>query len=314
MVCAVTQNNQRILRPGALLQNTERPHLLAQIQAVEINDDMSSAKMIVRAKMTACRFEERVLMYTENIGLAEADALHMVQKNLRGLPITVSSAQGLTERYDGQISWGSVLKAIEKVSERTGLGYRVTVNQALQETFAFYKGVDRTMPTNPDYVGFLGDTAGNVKNIKLLDDISGCRNVAIVAGEGEGTARSVVEVDLSQGQLRHELYVNASDLSSKYTTKNPDGSTEEHTMTPEEYAAQLRARGLQALANTLIGRTLEAELSQSMMIFGKDYGLGDVLPLNLIRYGVMAAVRISKITLVYEQTKTVKATLEVIAI
>ncbi len=314
LVCAVTQNNQRILRPGALLQNPERPHLLAQIQAVEINDDMNNAKMTVRAKMTACRLEERVLMYTENIGLAEEDALRMVQKNLRGLPITVSSAQGLTERYDGQISWGSVLKAIEKVSERTGLGYRVAVNQALQETFAFYKGVDRTTPTNPEYAGFFGDTAGNVKSVKLLDDISGCRNVAIVAGEGEGIARNVVEVDLAQGQPRRELYVNASDLSRKYTTKNPDGSTEEHTMTPEEYASQLRARGVQVLANTLIGRKLEAELTQSMMIFGKDYELGDVLPLHLIRYGVMAAVRISKITLIYEQTKSVKATLEVVAL
>lgn len=313
LVCAATQNNQRILQKGFLLQNSERTHLLAQIQAREINDDMRSGKMTVRAKMTACRLDERVLMHTANIGLAEADALQMVRNNLRGLPIKVASAEGMTERYDGQISWGSVLAAIGKVSDRTDLGYRVTVNQTLQETFAFYKGVDRTIPTSSEYVGFFGDTAGNVSNIKLLEDTSGSRNVAIVAGEGKGAARKTVEVDLSEGQPRRELYVNASDLSSKYTTENPDGSTTEHIMTPEEYTQQLRVRGLQELTGALDGRTLDAELIQSMMLLGKDYELGDILPLHLTRYGITAAVRIAKITLVYEKTRSVKAKLEVIA-
>lgn len=313
LVCAATDSNRSILQNGTLLLNSDRPHLLAQVQSVEINDDMQAAKMTVRARLTACRLEDRVLMHTATIGSAEADTLAMVQANLRGLPLTVAPAKGLAARYEGQISWGSVLEAVKQVAERTGLGFRVTADSTLRETFELYSGVDRTDPASPDYVGFLGDTAGNVTSVRLLEDVAVLRNVAVVAGEGQGAERVVVEADLSAGQPRRELFVNAADLSSKYTVENPDGSTTENTMTPEEYAAQLRARGLQALADTRTGSTVAAELSQAMMLFGRDYEVGDILPLRLARYGVAVSVRLTKVTLIYERTKSIKANLEVAA-
>ena len=172
--------------------------------------------------------------------------------------------------------------------------------------------MDRTDQRTPEYVGFLGDTARNLSRVRLVADTSQYRNVAVVAGEGQGEDRIVVVVDRSDGQERRELYVNAADLTSRYTTENPDGTIQEHTMTPEEYAARLEARGLQAMAETLVGSSLTAELAQSMLLFGQDYELGDILPLSLARYGVQVKARLSKVTIVYEEIKSIRATMEVI--
>ena len=314
LVCAATPINRQILFNGVLLLNTDRPGLLAQVQAVEIDDDMQTAKMTVRAKLTAYRLKGRVLMHTADISAAEAGVLQAVRANLRGVPLEVAPAKGLPERYDGQISWGSLLDMAEKVAGRTGLGFRVAVDNALQETFEVYKGVNRTVPGSDTYVGFLGDTVGNISSIKLMDDVSTYYNTAIVAGEGEGAARKVATVSIDDGGPRRELFVNAADLTSKYTVELSDGSTEERTLTPQAYAAQLEARGKQALAEAYVGSTVVADLSQSMMLFGHDYEVGDILPLQLARYGVTVNVRLSKITLAYEQTKTIKATLEVVSL
>lgn len=312
LVCAATKNNLALLHEDVLLQNPDRPQVLARVQYVETDDDMRTAKMTVRAKLTADRLGERVLMHTAEITNAEAGALELVQKNLRGLALTVGAPKGFPQRYDGQISWESLLDAVMKITERTGLGFRVTAGKDLAECFEIYKGKDRTDPQSADYVGFFGDTARNIKKVKIVRDTANYRNVAVIAGEGDGAERVIEVLDLSDGAERRELYVNASDLTSHYTTEEPDGSTQEHTMTPEEYAAQLRERGMQALTETWVGNTFEAELGQSMMLFGKDYDLGDILPIQLERYGIKVKVRIAQITLIYEETKSIKAMMEVV--
>lgn len=312
LVCAGTPNNLRLLTKGALIRNPDRPHLFAMVQSVELVDDMEQAKMTVRAEMTACRLAQRVLMYTAELSNAEAGMLRMAADNLRGLPIGVAAAKGLPQRYDGQISWGSVLDAETKVAQRCGLGYRITVGKDQTETFDVYCGTDRTDPNGPDYIGCLSDTAGILSGVTLLSEDAMACNVAIVAGEGEGADRKVVEVDLSNGHPRKETYVDASGVSSKYSTAEPDGSTTEHNLSPEEYMAVLREHGMDAIIQSWTGVKLTAELRQSMLLFGKDYDLGDILPLRVEKYGLCVKVRLSQITIIYENTKSIKAALEVV--
>lgn len=313
LVCAGTTNNLRLLTEGVLIRNPDRPHLLAKVQSVEVADDMEDAKMTVRAKMTVCRLEERVLMYTAQLANAEEGMLRMVSDNLRGLPIHVAPAKGLPQRYDGQISWGSVLDAEIKVAQRCGLGFRVRTNEDLSETFEVYRGTDRTDPASPAYVGYLSDRVKNLSDIRIGSGENLTYNVAIVAGEGQGADRRVVEVDLSAGQPRREIYVNASDVSSSYRTTQPDGSQTEHTLSPEGYTEALRERGVAAIAESLADTKITAELRQSMILFSRDYDLGDILPLRVEKYGIEVNVQLSRVTIIYEQTKTIKATLEVVA-
>lgn len=312
LVCGATPNNRALLTNGVLLHNTDRPELLALVQQVTIDDDERTAKMTVRACLTACRLAERVVMYTETFSGAEAGMLAIVEHNLRGLPITVQPAKGYTEALEGQVSWGSVLEAVTAIAAAVGLGYRVVVNSAMNEAFEVYKGVDRTVPGSGTYAGYFGDDAGNLAGITLTDDLSAAKNVAIVCGRGEGTARRVVEVDMSDGGEHRELYVDADDIEQTSTVQNEDGSTAEHTCTEEEYDALLRARGLEKLAGLTGGLAVKAELAQTMLLFGQDYELGDILPLRVSKYGVAAKARVTQVKIVYEQTKAIEAILEVV--
>lgn len=309
LVCAATPNNLGILQEGSILQLSDRPESLAVILAVKTENVKGKATMTVRAKPTACRLADRVLMHTREIDNAEAGMLSMASDNLRGLPLAVAPAKGLSETYGGQISWGSVLEAEEKVAEFTGLGFRVVADGSFAETFEVYRGKDRTDPESADYVGYFSDSAKMLSNVSFETDISELRNAAVVAGEGEGPDRVVVEVDESAGGEKRELFVDASDIQSTYK----DQAGTEHTMTAGEYQEALRARGREKLAETRKGIQLSAEISQTNLLYGRDYGLGDILPLKIEKYGLSANVRLTEATLIYEQAKTINCKLEVVS-
>ncbi len=308
LVCAATEANLALLQSGNLLQNTDRPHLRAIIRQIEIEDDLKNPQVTVRARMTADRLAERVVMYTEPIGAAETGMRAVVQKNLRGLPLAAAPESGFPERFDGQISWGSVLDAQKKIAAVSGLGFCVTADEAQKETFRVYKGKDRTDPASPEYIGFLGDTSGTLAGIRLVEDDADTKNIAIVCGKGQGGGRIVETVDLSAGMPRKELYVDADDIAREY--QDADGT--QHTWTDTEYRALLHARGMEKLIQHRGGLSFAAQLRQTMLQFAKDYDLGDILPLAVQKYGIRAKVRVQEAVITYEERKTIDAVLEVI--
>lgn len=312
LVCGASAWNLSLLKNGSLLRNTDRPHLLARVCSVEIDDRTSTASLTVRAQMTVCRLAERVVMYTEEYTEAEAGMLAIVQHNLRGLPLAMGPSKGLGVPLTGQVSWGSVLDAVQEIAAASALGFRVSADSALTETFGVYRGTDRSDPSCPDYVGFFGDAAKNLASVNIVDKASDMRNFAIVCGQGEGADRRVVEVDLTNGEERRELYVDARDLADTVSETGADGTVTERTLPQEEYDALLYARGLAKLAETSGGFTVKAELRQSMLLFGQDYELGDILPLRVARYDVSIRVRVTQVKIIYEKTKSVEAVLEVV--
>ena len=309
LVCGATAGNRGQLQNGNLLYNTDRPGLIALIVCVDVDDNAKTARMTVRAKMTTYRLEDRVVYYTESYTAAGQGMLDIVSHNLRGLPLLVGDPPEEDPPLTGQISWGSVLDAVDSIASDAGMGYRVAVDPAdMSESFEAYRGLDRTASGSEHYVGFFGDAAGNLASIKLTDDVSSSKNVAIVCGQGEGAARRMVEVDLSGDGDRRELYVDARDLAQTVTENGT-----ERTLTDAEYDALLRARGIARLAEAAGGFAVKAQLAQTMLLFGKDYELGDILPLRVAKYGISIKVRVAKIRIVYEQTKKIEATLEVVS-
>ena len=88
---------------------------------------------------------------------------------------------------DSQVSWDSVLTALEDLSLAHNLGFKETFSEnTLDEVFSVYEGTDRSVEGADDFVGYLGDDIGNVSNIKIVDSDANWKNVAVVAGEGEG--------------------------------------------------------------------------------------------------------------------------------
>ncbi len=129
---------------------------------------------------------------------------------------------------------------------------------------------------------------GNCYDLTRAISESGYKNVAYVAGNGEGMDRTFIACgDLTaEGLDRRELFVEANDI------KLEDG------MSQTEYEALLAARGLETLAEYSKGD----EISFSIPVddFGKYFSLGDSVVCVLTEYGVGLTVPIVKVTFTYE--------------
>ena len=226
--------------------------------------------------------------------------------------------------HEGQTAgygeWGSVLDAEITLAKAAGLGFREIFDAATaQETFEVYQGTDRTQ--GEGYNGWFGDDIGNLASYTLAQGTDGWKNLAIVAGEGEGADRTVVTASLGDytGDDRRELWVDAKDLTRRCQVAVSDGSGgytyTEKTYSESEYKALLQARGLEKLAQCLPALEVDASLGQGTLVYGRDYGLGDLVPLKLTGCGLRMTARVSAVRTVYESTgRTVRAVLSDFAI
>ena len=130
-----------------------------------------------------------------------------------------------------------------------------------------------------------------------MDDINDYRNIALVAGEGEGHLRKREIVGQASGLGRRELYVDARDLQSTDT----DG--EEEIIIPDsEYREMLRDRGLSDLAETEKIEVFNSRVDVgSNLEYKKDFDLGDIVTATEKRWGITVDTRIEEIEEVYEE-------------
>ena len=111
------------------------------------------------------------------------------------------------------------------------------------------------------------------------------KNFAVVAGEGEGTARRTRAVGNTRGLDRKELFVDARDLSSN------DGE-----ITDDEYNKSLDERGGEKLAEVKPIVKFEGEvLLDGNYVYKQDFNLGDVVTVENKKYGVFINTRIIEI-------------------
>lgn len=308
-----TAGNLALLVDGNRIYNTDAD-TVARISHIDIVQTEAEELITARADITAELLSDRVVMATENVTNVEAAMYSIYRKNQRSLPIAVGTAQGYIERGDIEITWGSVLEAEQKLAEVSGLGFKVLFNpETGAETFKVYKGVDRSSDRVADYVGYFGTDVGNIENVSVTSGTTDYKNVAVVAGAGEGANRTVRIVSLGNisGENRRELYVDARDLQREYQVATPTGEVDEkgnpiyryetRTYTDAEYNALLDARGLEKLAEHLKTFSITCDIAQNNIAYGKDYHLGDRIPIKLPEYGVFASARISSITMIYER-------------
>lgn len=308
-----TPDNLAMLVDGNRIYNAETG-TAARISQVEIAQTEFGRQITARGSTTSELLGDRVVMATEPVTNIEAAMYLVFSKNRRELPIAVGSARGYTERSDMEITWGSVLEAEQKLAEISGLGFMVEFEpEAGAETFTVYKGVDRTDDESGDYVGYFGTDVGNIENISFASGTAGFKNVAIVAGAGEGADRAVRIVSLGSvsGEQRRELYVDARDLQQEYQVATPTGDYDENgnptydyesrTYTDAEYNAMLDARGMEKLAECLQTFSITCDVAQNNILYGIDYSLGDRMPVKIPEYGIYASARVSAVTMVHEK-------------
>lgn len=120
------------------------------------------------------------------------------------------TAMTLEAQYTGD----NLYEVIQKLCEERGLGFKITLNTNNQFVFELYIGTDRSYDqTAVPYVVF-SPRFDNVISSNYMESRSSLKNVALVGGEGEGSARRYTAVGNLSGLNRRELFVDARDISS----------------------------------------------------------------------------------------------------
>ena len=187
-----------------------------------------------------------------------------------------------------QISNASFWEVCSTLCADTDLG--IMVKKAGSELLAeFYQP-----PENPNLV--FSKQYGNLSEPKITLSTEGAKNYAIVFGQGEGENRTYTTVDMTNGQDRRELVVDAKDLQMD------DGET------VENYLKRLQSRGIEKLLERQ--NIFSCAFKPNGKDFGIKYDLGDVLTVNLSEYGLKLKARVSKFSQKSQSNKT-ETTVEV---
>lgn len=120
----------------------------------------------------------------------------------------------------------------------------------------------------------------NVINSNYIDNISEMKNVTLVAGEGEGTARTTIIVGDSSDLPRRELFTDARDMqSSEY-----GGGT--------KYTDALKTRGTNKLIENARVTSYEGQVEATrQFVYGTDFDMGDIIQMAN-EYGIEGNARV----------------------
>lgn len=136
---------------------------------------------------------------------------------------------------------------------------------------------------------------GNIESLKYSEDNSEYANLFIVAGEGEGKNRNIIEVGETEktGIERIEEYIDARDLQST----DADGNT----VTAAKYTEMLEQRGKDKVQEHLQYINLSGTVvaRNTMFLLGRDFELGDFVTVMADSMQVAIDVQVTSVTKSY---------------
>ena len=271
---SVTDQALSLLQMDYYLQSRSSEHVMI-IEEVLIDTDPENGNSVTITGRSLESLLSRRIVWTQTLldGSVQDCIKKLLDENVispkdvnRKIPNFVfetSVEKAVTEpKITAQFTGDNLYDVISEICRLTGLGFKVTLNDKKQFVFKLYAGADRTYAqTENPYVVF-SPKFENIANSNYLESKKEYKNVALVAGEGEGAERKTTSVGEGSGLERRELFVDARDIST---------TTEDNvTLSDEEYKKQLAQRGDEKLADTNRRNTDTAgrrELSQKTKRF-----------------------------------------------
>lgn len=268
-------------------------HNVMIIKNIQITTDVEQGNfLIITGKCLKSILSRRIIWQQTNlIGRVEIGIRRIITENVISPSITSRKIEGLTLDYiqnfsdtmDIQVTGDNVAEWLEKICTTYGMGWDIFIKDK-SFVFSLWKGTDRSynqsenphVVFSPEYDNLIAsDYKMNSENFK---------NVALVAGEGEGLDRKTYVVGEASDLDRYELYVDSRDLS-----------TNSGEISDVEYNNMLREKGLESLAQTSITENFEGTVEpEGNYTLNVDYFLGDIVQV-INEYGIISAARITEI-------------------
>lgn len=279
--CQQTKDVAKLLKIGNYIGRGDFK-TLCLIRSIEVRDQL----IVANGHPAVNILGERVSTTVINNQNAEEAMRSLVANMSPWECVQVGELAGISEKFERQISDKTILEYCEEIASEIDAGFRLRFDRANKKLlFEVYKPVK-----NENLI--FATKFGNLAEIIYSETDNQFKNVAIVAGAGEGDARiTVVAGDLSAtGVARREMYVDARRIQK------------EEDETDEAYKTRLENEGLEKLASQIKIENLSTEINSDD--FGKRYNLGDVVTCILDDLGVKLDTRIIGFSYVSQNNQT----------
>lgn len=211
-------------------------------------------------------------LITEN-AISPSNASRTIDKLEVAEPITI------TGPLDCQFTGTNLSDAVTAICKQFKIGFKIRI---VNNKFvcSCYKGSTVNVIFSPEF--------DNLVSSDYIYDSSEYRNIALVAGEGEGSNRktsTVYNTSYEPEDLdRREMFIDARDINSN------NGE-----IPAAQYIDKLNQRGYEKLAENKSNIKFENEIIPNLTyIYKQDYNLGDIVTL-MNGYGITINPRITEI-------------------
>lgn len=266
-----------------------------RIEAIELdttNDEGNS--LIIGAVDCKKILNQRIIWDQVNWGAGTVEDFirYLVLYNVVNVPFArkilnfeMQPKKGFTETIEQQVTYDLLGDKIIEICKAYGYGWKILFfNNAFH--FDLYKGLDRSIDQSANSKVIFSPEYENLTSSRYNEDTSDYRNVALVAGEGEGVERKKRTVGSATGLDRYELFVDASGISR-------NEGTEEEIDLPDYYEALIN-EGKGKLAEHIVTTSFEGEVNSDSYRYKTDYDLGDIVTVKN-QYGITVNARITEV-------------------
>lgn len=255
-----------------------------------VTDYEEGDHLIVTGKCLKFLAYQCVIMHQSTIkGNLEVGLRYVIRTNTERMPkpkIELSTPAGFDVKAEVQVTGDEVGKFLEDICKMYGWGWDIEVDiKNKYFILSLYEGKDHSSQQSKNPIVEFSPDFDNLISSNYTISKENYKNVAIVAGEGEGADRRVYRKELENlgEEYQCELYVDARDISSD----------EEQSVS--SYNDQLSARGLKELTEHTVVESFEGEIEPNVnFVLNKDYFLGDVVQIKN-SYGISATTRVTEV-------------------
>lgn len=263
------------------------------IERIEVTTDVEEGNyLVITGRSLKSILKRRIIWQQTSLnGRVEVGIRQLISENAIEPVILERKIQRLmmddpinaAEVHEAQFTGDNLGEVIETLCTTHGYGYDIDIVDG-KFLFYLYAGVDRSykQDVNPHVV--FSDQFENLLKTNYSYDMTDYKNVALVAGEGEGLERKTQTVGEAADLERFEKYVDARDVSAN------NGE-----YTEEEYDNMLTNRGLESINASPVVENFSGETETRLTYkLNEDFFLGDIVQVKN-EYGIEASPRILEI-------------------
>ncbi len=299
-----TENLELLTKENIIYKNDDEEAGYIQYRNLAMNEGGDEV-LVVRGKFLTGYLNRRIIWGTKTLDMTTEMAIReLTTENAinpsdadRIIPLlALGEARGYTQTANTQTSYVNLLDKIESLASDAEMGIKTRLDiENKRLIFELYEGLNRTAGQNINPPAIFSKEFENVLEQEYTDSSLGYSNVALVAGEGEGTNRKRVTVGGGAGMDRYEVHVDARDLQS---------TKEDGTPIPEaKYLDMLRDRGNSKLEESKEIQTFDSKINlNSNLTYKKDFDLGDIVTCTSKKWGITIDTRITEVQEIYEST------------